>query len=195
MFARAVLDDPAAFRVRKRILIYTTRTQCVINVRQRHDPRTHRYCVSGETVGITAAVPLLMVRPRDGNAHVDKSIPWIFLSYGSQCAFANYGMGLHMLEFFRRQPGGLEQNRVRYADLADVVQRGRVVQVVNKRVVNPVRVGRTRAERPRKGLAIAAGAFDMLARVVVAAFREIGQRLGKTTPPDARRDSASSRAI
>ena len=87
-----------------------------------------------------------------------------------------HGVALHDFEFLRRELGGLQQNAVGDADLADVVKR-RSLEHQFDRPVRQTRVGRARfaqfdGEPTQKVL----GAFDVGAGVVVAGFGQGRQR-------------------
>ena len=79
------------------------------------NPRHYRDVVAGQTVGITAAVPVLMVVPDDGQ-HIPEASQRV--DYG----LPNYRMGAHNLPFPIVEGAGLQEDGVRDADLAHVMQ-------------------------------------------------------------------------
>ncbi len=80
---------------------------------------------------------------------------------------------LHHLEFLGRQPARLEQDAIRDADLADVVQRRRLVEQLDGFIIQRRRKARVRAQRLGQRTHITLRALDVIAGLVVA---RLGQR-------------------
>ncbi len=89
---------------------------------------------------------------------------------------AEHGVGLHGLEFFRGQLARLEQDAVRNADLADIVQRRGLEQQVDRAFVQLRAESRVMTQRAGQCPHIVLGAADVVAGLVVAGFGERGQR-------------------
>src|SRR5262249_14775091 len=83
------------------------------------DDASRKGDVAAADAGVSAAVPSLMMREGDlfGQTQQRKLA-------SRQNPRANCRMTLDDLEFLGRQPADLHQNRVRYADLADVMEFG-----------------------------------------------------------------------
>ena len=143
--AAALLDDEAGdFDERQRVLVDATADQGVEHIGQRHQARRQRDRFTLDTLRVATAVPALVMQRRDLARH-DQEIERPALrsrvgaggARGASEVFvgrefaqravdrlaADFGVPLHDLELLAAQAAGLQQDRVRNADLADIVQR------------------------------------------------------------------------
>ncbi len=84
-------------------------------------------------------------------------------------------MVLHLGKLVRIQLAGLEQDPIRHADLADVVQRGRFEQQIDGLGSQLGTKAGVLAEGLRQQPYIVLGAQDMVAGLVVAGFGKRGE--------------------
>ena len=93
-----------------------------------------------------------------------------------------FAVFLHDSEFFRSQLAGLEQDGVRDADLANVVEDGRGAEVFNEGgrddVLERIASGESAGESP----GVFADTQQVGARILVAAFCQAGQAKNGTLP-------------
>jgi len=128
---------------------------------------------AGQALRVATTVPFFLVIERDflgageeGHFHAK-----LFLRVFDG-VFAQRGVGLHDLEFFRLELAGLEQDAVGDADLADIMERRRLEQqfdLVRRQVGGKARVA---LQLLGQRLDVELGAADMVAGVVVARFRQ-----------------------
>ncbi|MPM40359.1 hypothetical protein SDC9_86999 [bioreactor metagenome] len=109
------------FILGNRPLIHPVGGQRVKTIRHCHNLGINRDTVLPQPLGIAPAIPPLVVETADV-----VSVAQIFrVSHpvkARQYLTAPEGMGLHDLEFLRRQPAGFIQNGIRNGNLADVVE-------------------------------------------------------------------------
>ena len=169
-------DYPARRWMAQRLLVAPIRCKRVVDVGQGKDARRQRYALSLETVGISAAVPFLMVGPGYINAHPQELIVRVSLLHRGERIGAQSAMLLHHGEFFLSQFSGFQEDRVRGTDLTDIVQGRRLVQGVDEsqrqlRRVHPHRIHLFR-QRPAEGL----NPFYVQSGVGVTRLGDLGQR-------------------
>src|SRR3954447_19404776 len=145
---RGGLDGP-------RLLVRTLVDEDVEHVGDVHEPRLDRDRLARQAVRIPAAVPALVVMARDRLRGLQQVRPAV-----GQHARAEHRVRLDDLELLVGQLAGLEQDRVRDRDLADVVQRRRAADPPDLAVAHP-----QPAREPRREMADALG---VLVGVVVA---------------------------
>src|SRR5437868_4788105 len=104
--------------------------QGVEHVRDGDDPPLERDRICHEAVRVAAAVPALVMRPRDGSREVEQLVP----RSGEQ-RVAGLGVLLDRSSLLRSERPRLRQEALRDRDLADVVQRAREAQQLRARVV------------------------------------------------------------
>ena len=130
----SLADDLHGLLVGHGRLVDAPADQRVVDVGHRHQPRRDRNLVAGQSSRIADAIPLLLVRQAISLASSRKSTGVAQLPLGLlDRVAAERRVGLHDLELFRRQLARLEQDAVGDADLADVVQRRRLVQQLDAR--------------------------------------------------------------
>ena len=139
----------------------------VDGVRDGEDAGADRDLVAGEPVGIAAAVPALVMRPDDLDACVLEEVD------AADHLRAEHGVRLHQPPLGLAQRARLQQDLVRHADLADVVQKEAVLQ----RGIG----GELRVEHGRKLDGVALNPLRVLARArVLRAERRRERRDGFT---------------
>lgn len=121
--ARSVQNHIHGLLMGAGVLIAPVGGQCLVSVRQAYRLRPEWDTLPPESVGISLALPPLMVIAADVPG-ITQVFPVAHAVQLLQHAAADGGMGLHHLEFLRRQLARLVEDSVRYGDLADVVQRG-----------------------------------------------------------------------
>ena len=126
------------------------------------DPRDGRDRLAGEAVGVARAVPALVVVADDPLGDLEQ-----LRIAAAEHARAQQRVRLDDLELLLGQPAGLEQDRVRDRDLADVVQRRGVADEVH----HPVAEAQPARQHGRE----VADALGVLARVVVAVLGGLGE--------------------
>ena len=89
-------------------MVATLGPQGVIEIGESHDPRGEGYVLALEAIGITAAIPLLMVRPR----HIDTHAQEMVIGMPQEDLFEGVGaksaVGLHDRELLRGQLPGFQ---------------------------------------------------------------------------------------
>src|SRR5919112_3397222 len=106
----------------------------VVRVTGEQDPRAERDLLPGEAVGVPGAVPALVRGPHQRHRvgeEVDRR----------QDSLADQGMALDGRPLLVRERPGLVEDRLGHAQLADVVQCGRVAQSAQVRIVQPQAAG------------------------------------------------------
>ena len=113
-----VHDDLESFLERVGLLVWPRVREHVEHVGNGHDPRLERNLRTGDPVRVSGAIPALVVSARDGRGHREDPV-----RTATEDLDADGGMTLHDRDFACVESPGLAQNRVRDADLADVVER------------------------------------------------------------------------
>ena len=165
--------------------------QGVEDIGQRHQAGGERNGVAGEALRIARAIPLFVVAAGNFTGNFEKTqgvaivLLMLVVRVAAQHALdglgegigADLGMALHDDELVGGQPPRLEQDGIRNADLADVVQRRCFGdQFLGQRVElgGELRLG---AQAAHQHFDVAAGADEVIARFVVALLGQRGQRL------------------
>ena len=160
--------------MRERGLVHTLADERVVHVGHGHEARRHGDGVALEAFGVARAIPLLLVAVGDFLGHAEERHAHAQAPLGLLDGIApQRGVGFHDLELLHRQLARLEQDGVGDADLADVVQRRRLVQQVDHAVGEHVGEARVVAQVLGQGLHVQLGATDVVAGLVVA---RLGQR-------------------
>jgi hypothetical protein len=133
------------------------RGQRVEDVRDRHDARLERDRLALQLVRIARAVPPLMVADGDLRGEAQQAA----LGVGEHLRAVDRVL-LHLVELFGRELGRFSKDRVRDGDLADVVQRRRVADVLGLEEGKPHALGQDAGE--------AAHAAQMAPRVLLIAI-------------------------
>src|SRR6267378_214475 len=157
----AARDLQARLGERRRLAIRPVAGHRVQRIRDREDARAERDRLSPELVRISAAVPALLVREHDlrgGAEEVD----------GLQDAVAHLGMPPHLRPLCLGQRTRLEENAVRNADLADVVEERAAADVLD------LVLGY--AHPPGDGDGVAHHALGVIAGLVLASVERVHQR-------------------
>ena len=109
--------------------VYPFADQGVIDVGNGHQPAGQRDRLALQAAGVTAAVEAFVVRAADllGAAEKSRVLPRHLFEVADD-RLAVEGVLLHEGEFLWREPAGLQQNAVRDAHLADIVEWCALVQ-------------------------------------------------------------------
>src|SRR5208282_1014348 len=108
---------------RYRAAIRPFRCECVKTVDDRKDACSDRNHFSSQAVWISAAIPLFVVGPNNGNN-------WVRKLDAVENFRADDRMDLHSIEFFGREASGFGEDLLRNGELAYVVEHGRCAQGV-----------------------------------------------------------------
>ena len=138
--ALAVYDHPQGGLVVIRGLVAAHACQRVVHIGNRNDLRRNRDRLAGQTVRIAAAVIALVVPARDLIRGLEQRL-LIRERQAVQDIRADRRVRLHDLEFFLCQLAGLVDDLIRNADLADIVQRGRIGDQLNILLRQRIAVG------------------------------------------------------
>src|SRR4051812_8661274 len=143
-----VLDRPG-------VLVRAGRHERVVHVADRADAPGDRDLLAAQAGRVAGAVPALVVRAGDRLGELEELRARV-----GEHRRADRRVGLHDLPLLAVELARLEEDAVRDADLADVVEGGRVTQELG--------LGDAPADRGREPLAEPAHALDVLAGVAVA---------------------------
>ena len=178
----AVLDDVHRLLVGKGRLVGAAGGERVVDVGEGHDPGLNGNGFAGESLGISLAVPFFVVRQGDHACHLQQRVPeWrseprrAAEQFGVLALVAeDFGTDdavlLHDLPFVGSELARLEQDRIRDADLADVVERRSDEQPFQEFLVQ--------TQLLADDAAVGGDADDVVAGFLVAKFGRLGQ------PPD-----------
>lgn len=131
-------DDPFAPDVIQRVLqrpgwlVGTGRTQSVEHIRERDNARFQRNVPSRQSLGIAGSIPFLMM-PASNPLGDPQQIGGPVL----QDLHADIDMPAHHVPFAVGQPTGLGQDTIGNADLADIVQRSRQIDLALPVLIEP----------------------------------------------------------
>ncbi len=155
-------------------LVDAVADQCVVHVGDRHQPGRNRDVVPSQSLRVARPVPFLLMAVRDLLGKLEE------IDLDTQASLglfdriaAQLAMGLHDLELFGVEPPGLQQDAVRNADLADVMQRRRLAQQIDRLLGQEPGEARMIAQLAGQPAHVELGAQDMVSRRVVA---RLGQR-------------------
>ena len=172
----ALPDHPARLLVAERGSVAALRRQRVVEVGERDDACREGDGRATEAVGVAAAVPPLVVRPRHLDAHSQELVGRMAFEHLGERVGAERAVPLHLAELLRGQLSGLQQDGVGNADLPDVVERRRLEEVVDEGARQVLRVQSHLAhplgQHPAEGL----HPLDVLPGVVIAGLGELGER-------------------
>jgi hypothetical protein len=159
--------------MRHRLLVDSMADQRVIDVRDRHQPRRDRDRVARQALGITRAVPFLLMRESDFLGDPQE------IDIGAERSLGMFDrvpaqrrVRLHDLKFFGRELVRFQQNPVGNADLADVVQRRRFVEHLDIGVGEEGAKARMSLQPRRQRPHVMLGAADVIAGLDVARLRQ-----------------------
>lgn len=121
--ALTVQDHLDRLLVRDGILVHANARQRIVHVGHRNHLCGDGDIVALKAVGITLAVPALVVSTRNLVRIFHKRIAGVMAAQLMQHVGADRGMRLHNLELLGREAPGLVENRIVNRHLADIVQR------------------------------------------------------------------------
>ena len=159
--ARALLEERHGLAPRQRFAVGAVGGERVVGVAGGHDAHRKRDGVAGKPVRIAAAVRPLVVVADEVEDRLKRLQPAADL-------LAGIGMPADLLHLFGVQAARLVQDRVRRADLADIVQDGAAAQLAADRFV--------KAHDPRDLGDERADAFDVAAGAMVPGLDGAGER-------------------
>ena len=140
-----------------------------------HDAGAQRYVRAAQALGIALAVPLFMVVERDLMRHaLVLDVEQVAEGIGDDPA-ADGGVLLHLLELLGREAAGLLQYRVGDADLADVVHRRGLDEVVEVVLRDDVVIAPGAAQVFRDEAGVGRRAADVAAGIAVLVLDERGK--------------------
>lgn len=111
------------FLVRDSVLVHAHARQGIVHVGHRNHLCGNGNFVALKAIGITLAVPALVVPTRNLVRIFHKRIAGVMATQLTQHVGADRGMRLHNLELLGRKASGLVENRIVNRHLADIVQR------------------------------------------------------------------------
>ena len=100
----------------------------MVGVAHEDDPRLERDFLLHEAVGVAAAVPALVAVAHD-DPHLLQAVD------GRDDPLAEHRVHLDQRALGRAEPAGLEEDRARHADLADVVQQRAELELLERVLV------------------------------------------------------------
>jgi len=128
-----------------------------------------------QALGIAGAVPFFLVAVGDFPGQAQEGVGAADQAFGVENGVpAQGGVGLHDLELFRGELARFEQDAVRNAHLADVVEGGGFVEQVDGGVVQQFGKAGMALELAGQGPDVVLGAADVVARFVIPGFRQGG---------------------
>jgi len=196
----AFLKNLEAFFTGKWIFVRPFAGQCIEDVGDRCNPALDGDIVSSQAERIPAAIPALMMRLRDATRHHEHrraadmqnalSHPRMYfdrlkllLREWFDNFFTQGSMAFHELKLLGIEFARFEQNRVRYADFADIMQLGRLFDERDLFFVPAELIGDNAREL--------ADAKNVIARLVVAVLSGSRQAEDQLLPRRARLASAT----
>ncbi|MPM63637.1 hypothetical protein SDC9_110518 [bioreactor metagenome] len=89
-------------------------------------------------------------------------------------------MLLHDFKLFARELAGVKQNAVRYANLADVMQKAGLLKIVDEAIVQLLAVYAVKGQNAGDHAAGLRKPLEMPARIAIPRFREMHQRTDRS---------------
>ncbi len=123
MSAGFLFDHLEGLLVRQRVAVTALHRQGIEKVDQRDESSGDRYILSAQSARVAAAVEFLVVMQRDLSGQVEKRDPG-----AAEYSRAVFGVASHLFPFLGRQCSRLLEDRIRNADLPDVVHRRGMTQ-------------------------------------------------------------------
>ena len=145
--------------------------QSVEDVGDRGDAAEQRYLLAGDSVRIATAVEALVVRRRDLLGDVEQR-----RAAAGKDRAADFDVGLDEPELGLGERPGLEQDPIRDADLADVVQRRPLVDQV-RLVLSQLELACDRTSGPAHSLSVLAGLVVAILRGQCQALKDLQPRV------------------
>lgn len=121
--ALTVQNHLDCFLVRDGVFVYAHARQRIVHVSHRNHLRGNGNFVALEAIGITLAVPALVMPTRNLVRIFHKRIANVMAAQLKQHVGTDRGMRLHNLELLGRKASGFVENRIVNRHLADIVQR------------------------------------------------------------------------
>ena len=172
MGAHLTLHDSHSLLVTVCVLVPAPADEGVVDIRHCHDASREGNAVSLESQGVARSVPPLLMGLGNLSRQVEKPVAPEVIFRRLQGGGGVGGVLLHLLELFRREFAGLEQDTVPHPDLPDVVQRRDLEEHVHRLVVEHLPEGLPGLQVLRQGSHVVLGTEDVAARLAVPRFGE-----------------------
>ncbi len=148
------------------------------DVGERHQPRRHRNRLAGKTVRIAGSVEVLVMAQRDLLGECEEFDRRIGIALGLLDRLRTEPrMRLHDVELFGGQASRLAQDVVGNADFADVVQRRRFRDEIDRARRQEMRVARQRSKARRQLAHVLLRSAQVISRFIVANLGETSERM------------------
>ena len=174
MLATPFHNDRRRLCIAHGLFVGTACQQRVVHIGHRHQAGRQRNRVTHQAFGVARAIPLFMVAARNLHRVGQKRI--LVAHVGTRAledVEPALGMGLHDAEFFRGVLAGLQQNVVGNRNLANVVQRRGLADLLNDAGGQLRRVVRQLGQLGGQHADVLLGAPNVVARGFVT---KLGQR-------------------
>jgi len=146
----------------------------VVGIRQGDDPSGQWNGVTDEPLGIAGAIPVLVVEVGDHHGHRQKGPSLVSIDDEPEGVAADQAVGPHDLNLLGRQGCRFHEDAVGNTHLADVVERARLVEMIDELSGDLVGVG-TASQFFDQPPAVLCHPLQMPPGLVMTRFGELGQ--------------------